>query len=189
MQKPEPCFVRCSAAVSRKQQLKISPRRSCMVRFFTVQLTLSTTQFGAKFWAAKTTIKSEKFFLVKLSDICFIGEGKRILPNHLIVLWNLNIVTSICRLRKFLTVVFFKNSFGFQCETFRVSDYFFLTSISFLAFLKEFELWNFWRDDDVFCVYLSQWEYNKCEWTVWITNFVIVLQFSAVCVWLWLIKI
>ena len=28
MQKPEPCFVRCSAAVSRKQQLKISPRRS-----------------------------------------------------------------------------------------------------------------------------------------------------------------
>ena len=77
MQKPEPCFVRCSAAVSRKQQLNISPRRSSMVRFFTVQLTLSTTQFGAKFWAAKTTIKSEKFFLVKLSDICFIGEGKK----------------------------------------------------------------------------------------------------------------
>ena len=154
MQKPEPCFVRCSAAVSRKQQLKISPRRSSMVRFFTVQLTLSTTQFGAKFWAAKTTIKSEKFFLVKLSDICFIGEGKKNPSKHLIVLWNLNIVTSICRLRKFLTVVFFKNSFGFQCETFRVSDHFFNVNIIF-SFFKRIWTLKFltWRRR-VLCIFI-----------------------------------
>ena len=64
MQKPEPCFVRCSAAVSRKQQLKISPRRSSMVRFFTVQLTLSTTQFGAncKVLSSKDDDKVRKIF-------------------------------------------------------------------------------------------------------------------------------
>ena len=154
MQKPEPCFVRCSAAVSRKQQLKISPRRSCMVRFFTVQLTLSTTQFGAKFWAAKTTIKSENFFSWNCLTFALLEKEKRILPNHLIVLWNLNIVTSICRLRKFLTVVFFKNSFGFQCETFRVSDHFFNVNIIF-SFLKRIWTLKFltWRRR-VLCIFI-----------------------------------
>lgn len=154
MQKPEPCFVRCSAAVSRKQQLKISPRRSSMVRFFTVQLTLSTTQFGAKFWAAKTTIKSEKFFSWNCLTFALLEKEKRILPNHLIVLWNLNIVTSICRLRKFLTVVFFKNSFGFQCETFRVSDHFFNVNIIF-SFFKRIWTLKFltWRRR-VLCIFI-----------------------------------
>ena len=155
MQKPEPCFVRCSAAVSRKQQLKISPRRSCMmVRFFTVQLTLSTTQFGAKFWAAKTTIKSEKFFSWNCLTFALLEKEKRILPNHLIVLWNLNIVTSICRLRKFLTVVFFKNSFGFQCDTFRVSDHLFDVNIIF-SFFKRIWTLKFltWRRR-VLCIFI-----------------------------------
>ena len=87
-----------------------------------------------KVLSSKDDDKVRKFFLVKLSDICFIGEGKKnpSKPSNCSLEFE-HIVTSICRLRKFLTVVFFKNSFGFQCETFRVSDHF-LTSISFLAF-------------------------------------------------------
>ena len=89
-----------------------------------------------KVLSSKDDDKVRKIFLVKLSDICFIGEGKKNPSKHLIVLWNLNIVTSICRLRKFLTVVFFKNSFGFQCETFRVSDHFFNVNIIFSFFKR-----------------------------------------------------
>ena len=73
---------------------------------------------------------------------------------HLIVLWNLNIVTSICRLRKFLTVVFFKNSFGFQCETFRVSDHFFNVNIIFSFFKRIWTLKFLTRRRRVLCIFI-----------------------------------